>query len=193
MTLMLSQIKAAIIFVVIFSIITGIIYPLFITGLGQLFFPFQANGSMLINHNKIVGSHLIGQHFTLSKYFWGRPSATQPTPYNAINSAGSNLSPTNPELIIAVKSRLDYLLKSHPGSSMPVSLELITASASGLDPHISVDGALFQIPRIAQQRKISTQALRELVTKNSEFDNVNVLALNLALDKLTLSGNHNLE
>ncbi len=186
--MILLQVRAAVIFIGIFSVVTGIIYPLFITGMGQLLFPFQANGSMLTYHGKIVGSSLIGQQFTSSKYFWSRPSATQPTPYNALSSAGSNLSPTNPELIFAVKGRLDTLLRENSGVTMPVPLELVTASASGLDPHISVNGALFQIQRVAKQRKISTQTLKELIAKHSNSNNVNVLELNLALDELMSHG-----
>lgn len=186
--MILSHLRAAMIFVGIFSLVTGVIYPLFVTGFGQLLFPFQANGSMLISQDKVVGSNLIGQQFTSEKYFWGRPSATQPTPYNALSSAGSNLSPTNPELILAVKSRLDLLLKANPNGPMPVPLELVTASASGLDPHISVKGALFQIPRIAKQRKLEAMIIEDLIAKHTKSNNVNVLALNLALDELGLAG-----
>jgi K+-transporting ATPase ATPase C chain len=186
--MILPQLRAAVIFVGLFSVVTGIIYPLFVTGLGQLLFPFQANGSILTHQGRNVGSSLIGQQFTSTKYFWGRPSATQPTPYNALSSAGSNLSPTNPELIFAVKDRLDALLKANPEGAMPVPLELVTASASGLDPHISVKGALFQAPRVAKQRKINITTLQTLINQHTKSDNVNVLALNLALDELSLQG-----
>jgi K+-transporting ATPase ATPase C chain len=186
--MILPQIRAAVIFVGIFSVVTGIIYPLFVTGLGQLLFPFQANGSMLTHQGRTVGSEVIGQQFTSTKYFWGRPSATQPTPYNALSSAGSNLSPTNPELIFAVKSRLDVLLKANPEGPMPVPLELVTASASGLDPHISVKGALFQLPRVAKERKLKAEVLQGLIAKHTTHKNVNVLALNLELDELGLQG-----
>ncbi len=172
-----------------FSIVTGVIYPLFVTGLGQLLFPFQANGSMLIRQDSVVGSKLIGQQFTSPKYFWGRPSVTNPTPYNALSSAGSNLSPTNPKLILAVKNRLDLLLKENPEGPMPVPLDLVTASGSGLDPHISIKGALFQIPRIAKQRKLQVSVLEDLIAKHTKLNNVNVLTLNLALDELVMHGN----
>lgn len=188
--MILPQLRSAMVLVVFFSVVTGVLYPLFVTGLGQLLFPFQANGSMLKSQGRTVGSNLIGQQFTSTKYFWGRPSATQPTPYNALSSAGSNLSPTNPELIFTVKSRLDVLLKANPEGAMPVPLELVTASASGIDPHISVKGALFQVPRVAKQRNLKVAVIEELIAKHTKSNNVNVLALNLALDDLTLQGNN---
>lgn len=188
--MILPQFRAAVIFVGIFSVVTGIIYPLFVTGLGQLLFPFQANGSMLTYQGEIIGSSLIGQQFTASKYFWSRPSATLPNPYNALRSTGSNLSPANPALISSVKARLASLLKQNPEGQMPVPLELVTASASGLDPHISVKGALFQVQRIAKHRKIPEQLLHELIAKHSKSNNVNVLELNLELDELSPQGNN---
>jgi potassium-transporting ATPase KdpC subunit len=190
--MILQQIRATVTFVGILSLITGILYPLFVTGVGQLLFPFQANGSIIINQGKAVGSSLIGQQFTSEKYFWGRPSATSPTPYNALNSSGSNLSPTNPELVLNIKARLEALLNANPNGTLPVPLDLVTASGSGLDPHISIKGALFQAPRIAKQRQLDINLVKDLISKHSKSNSVNVLMLNIALDELQLQRKNSL-
>jgi K+-transporting ATPase ATPase C chain len=153
-------------------------------------FPFQANGSLIVKDGKVVGSTLIGQPFDEPKYFWGRPSATSPFGYNAAASSGSNLSPTNPDLVKAVQGRVEALRAADPGNTAPVPVDLVTASGSGLDPHISPAAALYQVPRVARERKLAPDAVRALVERNTEGrfwgllgePRVNVLALNLALD-----------
>jgi K+-transporting ATPase ATPase C chain len=153
-------------------------------------FPFQANGSLIVKDGKVVGSALIGQPFDEPRYFWGRPSATSPFGYNAASSSGSNLSPTNPDLIKAVQGRVEALRAADPGNTAPVPVDLVTASGSGLDPHISPAAALYQVPRVARERKLAPDAVRALVERNTEGrfwgllgePRVNVLALNLALD-----------
>jgi K+-transporting ATPase ATPase C chain len=171
-------------------VVTGVIYPLVVTGIAQTVFPFQANGSLIVKDGKAVGSALIGQPFDDPKYFWGRPSATSPFADNAASSAGSNLSPTNQELVKAVQGRVDALRAADPGNTVPVPVDLVTASGSGLDPHISPAAALYQAPRVARERKLDPQAVRQLVARHTEGrtfgilgePRVNVLALNLALD-----------
>jgi K+-transporting ATPase ATPase C chain len=175
---------------ILLSLVTGLAYPLLVTGLAQLFFPAQAAGSLVLKDGKPVGSSLIGQPFSEAKYFWSRPSATSPQPYNAAASSGSNLGPTNPALTDAVKSRIEALRAADPGNSQPVPVDLVTASASGLDPHISVAAARYQAARVARERKLSLEQVNALVDRNSESilfgilgePRVNVLALNLALD-----------
>src|ERR1700682_6501394 len=171
---------------VVFTVITGIAYPLLVTLVAQLVFRDKANGSLIGQDGKVVGSELIGQPFSDPKYFWSRASATSPMPYNGASSSGSNQGPTNPALKEAVADRIKAL-----GSDLrPVPADLVTASASGLDPHISPAAAQYQIPRIAKERKIHEQKLRELVAKHTEGrplgifgePRVNVLQLNLALD-----------
>ncbi|NTU47564.1 MAG: potassium-transporting ATPase subunit KdpC, partial [Syntrophobacteraceae bacterium] len=130
-----------------FTLLTGLVYPLAVTGMAQLIFPYQANGSLMQRDGKVIGSELIGQSFTDAKYFWGRPSATAPFAYNAAASSGSNLGPTNPALIDAVRARVKALRAADPQNPAPVPVDLVTASASGLDPHISVAAALYQLPR----------------------------------------------
>src|SRR5262245_19568900 len=172
---------------VVFTVITGIAYPLVITGVSQVAFKDQANGSLIVKDGKVVGSRLIGQAFSDPKYFWTRPSATSPRPYNGASSAGSNQGPTNPALQEAVESRIKDL-----GGQTPVPADLVTASGSGLDPHISPAAAQYQIPRISKARGIPEERLRELVQKYTEGrqlgglgePRVNVLELNLALDGL---------
>jgi K+-transporting ATPase ATPase C chain len=187
---MLAQVRAAIVSLIALTVITGVIYPLIVTGIAQAVFPFQANGSLIIKDGKAVGSALIGQPFDDPKYFWGRPSATSPFADNAASSSGSNLSPTNPDLIKAVQGRVDALRAADPGNTAPVPVDLVTASGSGLDPHISPAAALYQVPRVARERKRDEQAIRQLVDRHTEGrflgilgePRVNVLALNLSLD-----------
>ena len=198
---MLKQIRPAIVFIISFTVITGLVYPLVITGIASVVFPSQAAGSLIEQNGKVIGSSLIGQEFTSDKYFHSRPSATtapdpkDPTktiaaPYNAANSSGSNLGPTSKALIDRVKDDMAKLQKENPGT--PVPIDLVTTSASGLDPDISPEAALFQVPRIAKARNLPEDRLRQLVDENTEGrlfgllgePRVNVLELNLALDRL---------
>jgi K+-transporting ATPase ATPase C chain len=196
---MISQLRPAFLMLLIFTVITGVIYPLVVTGIAQLVFPHQANGSLIVaGGGKIYGSELIGQQFDVPKYFWGRLSATGDFPYNAFNaetltgSSGSNYGPLNPSLIEAVQGRIDALKAADPYNTAPIPVDLVTASGSGLDPHISVAAALYQVHRVAQARGLSDEAVRTLVnqyTKGRQFGflgepRVNVLELNLALDGL---------
>lgn len=184
-----GQIKQAILIFIILSIITGIIYPLFITGIAQVFFRNQANGSLIYQNGKPVGSALIGQAFNNPKYFWGRISATSPASFNAASSSGSNLGPTNPALVEAVKARIKAL-KSADSNSNLIPVDLVTSSASGLDPHISLAAAYYQAPRIARLRGLPEDTIKVLITKHASGrllgligePVVNVLELNLALD-----------
>lgn len=172
------------------SIVTGLAYPLLVTAVAQLVFPEQANGSLIVKDGQAVGSALIGQSFADPKHFWGRLSATSPMPYNAANSGGSNLGPSNPALAEAVKARIDALRAADPGQPGPVPVDLVTASASGLDPHISRAAAEFQVPRVARATGLPEAAVRELVARHTQRawlgfigeTRVNVLQLNLALD-----------
>ena len=187
---MLFQFRAAIVSLIVLTVVTGVIYPLVVTGIAQVVFPFQANGSLIVKDGKVVGSALIGQPFDDPKYFWSRPSATSPFGDNAAASSGSNLSPTNPDLIKAVQGRVDALRAADPGNTAPVPVDLVTASGSGLDPHISPAAALYQVPRVARERKLDPQTVRQMVERSTEGRSlgvlgeprVNVLALNLALD-----------
>jgi K+-transporting ATPase ATPase C chain len=187
---MCRQLRAALVSLGLLTLLTGLVYPLVVTGLAQVVFPRQANGSLIVRNGKAVGSELIGQPFDDPKYFWGRPSATSPSPYNAGSSSGSNLGPTNPDLEKAVKERVEALRTADPGSTGPVPVDLVTASASGLDPHISPAAALFQVRRVASARGVDVAAVRQLVERHVEDrtfgilgePRVNVLALNLALD-----------
>lgn len=196
---MLREIRPAILVLVLLTAITGLAYPLAITGIAGVVFPRQAQGSLIEKDGRVVGSALIGQEFKEDKYFHGRPSATVapdpndssktvPAPYNAANSGGSNLGPTSKALNDRVKEDVEKLKAENPSASVPV--DLVTTSASGLDPDISPDAALFQVPRVAKARSMSEHAVRELVTQNTQGrfagvigePRVNVLALNLALD-----------
>ena len=187
---MLSQIRPAIVLLLLLTASTGLAYPLAITGIAQVVFPHQANGSLIVENGQIVGSELIGQPFDDPRYFWGRPSATAPFPYNAAASAGSNLGPSNPTLQEAVRSRVAALRAADPGNSQPIPVDLVTASASGLDPHISLAAALYQVPRVARERGLSEQDVEALVRRFTTGrqlgvlgePRVNVLKLNLALD-----------
>ena len=188
---MIKHLKPAIILFVLLTVLTGVIYPITITGLAQLVFPVQANGSLITdNRGKVISSALIGQAFNDPSHFWGRPSATAPYPYNAGASKGSNLGPTNPALIDAIKIRLQTLKDIDPDNKAPVPVDLITASASGLDPHISPAAANYQIKRIAKARNLTATQLHNLIATNTESrlwgflgePRVNVLTLNLSLD-----------
>jgi len=187
---MLAHVRPAIVSLILLSVVTGLAYPAIVTVIAQLVFPHQANGSLIVKDGKAVGSTLIGQPFDDPKYFWGRPSATSPFGYNAGASAGSNLSPTNPTLVEAVKGRVEALRAADPGNTAAVPVDLVTASGSGLDPHISPAAALYQVGRVAKARKLEESAVRQLVQQHIEGrqlgflgePRVNVLALNLALD-----------
>jgi potassium-transporting ATPase KdpC subunit len=187
---MLIHLRPALTMLIAFSVITGLAYPLLVTGIAQAVFPYQANGSLIVQDGTVRGSALIGQPFDEPRYFWGRPSATSPFPYNAAASSGSNLSPTNPALVSAVQGRVDALRAADPGNRAPVPVDLVTASGSGLDPHISPAAALYQVPRVARERKLSPETVRALVDRHTEGrvlgllgePRVNVLALNIALD-----------
>jgi K+-transporting ATPase ATPase C chain len=175
---------------VVFTVITGVAYPLVVTGIAQIAFNDQANGSLLREGDKVLGSRLIGQPFSDPKYFWGRPSATSPMPYNGASSSGSNLGPTNPALKEAVAERIKALRDAGGDPLKAVPVDLVTASGSGLDPHISPAAAEYQIPRVARVRNLPEERVRELVQRHTEGrqlgflgePRVNVLALNLALD-----------
>ena len=185
-----TLLRPAISLLVVFTAITGVAYPLAATSLAQLIFPQQANGSLIEKNGKPIGSSLIGQSFTDAKYFWGRPSATSPNPNNASSSSGSNTGPTNPALIDTIKQRIDALHAVDPTNRAPVPVDLITASASGLDPEISPAAAQYQLARVAQARKLSVSQVQALVDQYTSGrtlgilgePRVNVLKLNLALD-----------
>ena len=198
---MLREIRPAIVVLVALTLITGLVYPLAMTGIAEVIFPRQAQGSLIERDGKVVGSELIGQVFTSDKYFHGRPSATTapdpkdatktiPAPYNAANSGGSNLGPSNKALIDRVQGDIEALKKENPAAAVPA--DLVTTSASGLDPHISPEAALFQVPRIAKARNLPEDRIRQLVEDNTEGrflgllgePRVNVLLLNLALDRM---------
>jgi len=187
---MLTHVRAAIVSLALFTVVTGVAYPVLVTLIAQLVFPHQATGSLILKDGKAVGSTLIGQPFDDPKYFWSRPSATSPFGYNAGASGASNLSPTNADLVKAVQGRVDALRAADPGNTAPVPVDLVTASGSGLDPHISPAAALYQVERVAKARKMSAADVRALVEKHTEGrqlgffgePRVNVLALNLALD-----------
>lgn len=189
---MLKELKPAFVMLLGMTILTGVAYPLLVTGIAQGLFANQANGSLIEQNGKVVGSALIGQPFRDPKYFWGRPSATGPTPYNAAASSGSNQGPLNPALEEAVKTRIAALQAADPSQSAPIPVDLVTASGSGLDPHISPAAAAWQAPRIARLRGLSPDAVRELIAQHTQDrqlgvlgeTRVNVLRLNLALDRL---------
>lgn len=192
-SIMKSIFRPALTLFVALSLITGLAYPLLTTGLAQALFPQQANGSLIEQNGKVIGSGLIGQAFSGNHYFWGRPSATSPQSYNAGNSGGSNLGPTNKAQLDAVKGNLDTIRKAHPTQTGPVPVDLVTASASGLDPEISAAAAYYQVDRIAQARQLPAEKVRQLVAQHviaKTFGvfgqaRVNVLRLNLDLDKLS--------
>lgn len=187
---MRAQLRPALVSLLLLSAITGLAYPALVTGIARAVFPGQANGSLIVRDGKPIGSALIGQPFDDPRYFWGRPSATAPFPYNAGASTGSNLGPTNPALIRAVEERVAALRAADPRNTAPVPVDLVTASGSGLDPHISPAAALYQAGRVARARRLDETAVRRLVERHIEGrqfgllgePRVNVLALNLALD-----------
>jgi len=186
------QLRLSVIFVIVFTVLVGLIYPGLSTLIGKTLFSRQAEGSLIEVNGKKVGSEIIGQPFDDPKYFWSRPSATSPFAYNASNSTGSNLGPTNPDFINSVKSRVDALKKADPGNLSPVPMDLVTASGSGLDPHISPAAAQYQASRVAKVRNLSLTKVEELIDQNTQGrwmgfigdPGVNVLKLNLALDSL---------
>jgi K+-transporting ATPase ATPase C chain len=196
---MLSQFRPAAVMLIALTLITGVIYPLVVTGIAQVAFPYQANGSIITLDGQARGSELIGQSFDDPKYFWGRLSATGTFAYNAFNaenltaSSGSNYGPLNPALMEAVQARIDALKAADPQNTAPIPVDLVTASGSGLDPHISPAAALYQVMRVAQARGLSEDTVRALVeqyTEGRQFGilgepRVNVLKLNLALDELS--------
>jgi K+-transporting ATPase ATPase C chain len=186
----MDQLKPAIIILVLLTLVTGVAYPLLVTGIAQIVFPRQANGSLIVKDGKPVGSDLIGQPFDDPKYFWGRLSATAPFAYNAGASTGSNYGPLNPAFHAAAKGRIDALKEADPDNKAPIPVDLVTASGSGLDPHISPAAALYQVSRVAKARKLDEARVRQLVESQIEGrqlgvlgePRVNVLRLNLALD-----------
>ena len=193
---MLSQLRPALVALGIFTILTGLVYPLVVTGIAQVIFPRQANGSLIVRNGQPVGSALIGQSFDDPKYFWGRLSATSPAPYTAFNgdkltgSSGSNYGPLNPALVEAVQTRIKALQEADPTNTAPIPVDLVTASGSGLDPHMSPAAAAYQVGRVARARGLSEATVRHMVARHTEGrtlgllgePRVNVLALNLALD-----------
>jgi K+-transporting ATPase ATPase C chain len=193
---MISQLRPAVFMLLILTVITGVIYPLAVTGIAQVIFPHQANGSLIVVNGKTYGSELIGQQFDQPKYFWGRLSATGNFPYNAFNadtltgSSGSNYGPLNPALTQAAQARIDALKAADPNNTAPIPVDLVTASGSGLDPHISVAAALYQVHRVATARGLDEAQVKSLIDKYTlgrQFGflgvpRVNVLLLNLALD-----------
>jgi K+-transporting ATPase ATPase C chain len=189
---MSSLLRPAVVLFLILTAVTGIAYPLVVTGIAQVVFPSQAAGSLIMKDDKAVGSRLIGQSFSEPKYFWGRPSATSPQPYNGVASSGSNLGPLNPALIDAVKPRIEALHAADPTNTAPIPVDLVTASGSGLDPEISVAAAEYQASRVARVRGLSADAVRTLIASHTQDKTlgvigeprVNVLELNLALDRL---------
>ena len=194
---MVSQIRAALVVFAALTLVTGVAYPLLVTGISQAAFPHQANGSLVVRDGKTVGSELIGQSFDDPKYFWGRLSATSDSngkalPYNGGSSVASNLGPTNPALIDEVKGRVDALKSADPDNRSPIPVDLVTSSGSGLDPHITPAAALYQVHRVAKTRRLDDARVRALVQEHTEErqlgilgePRVNVLELNLALDSI---------
>ena len=194
---MLSQLRPALVSLGIFTLLTGFLYPLVVTGLAQVLFPGRANGSLIVRNGQPVGSALIGQPFDDPKYFWGRLSATSPAPYTAFNaekltgSSGSNYGPLHPALLDAVQGRIKALKDADPGNTAPIPVDLVTASGSGLDPHLSPAAAAYQVGRVARARGLSEPAVRQVVAQYTAGrtlgllgePRVNVLAVNLALDQ----------
>lgn len=186
-----NTLRPALILFVLLSLLTGIVYPYAVTGVARIAFPAQAEGSLLMKDGAPVGSLLIGQNFSDPGHFWGRPSATTPMPYNGASSGGANQGPLNPALVDAVKARVAALRAADPDATGPVPADLVTSSASGLDPHISPAAALYQAPRIARLRKLPAARVEQLIEAHTEQrllgllgePRVNVLALNLALDR----------
>jgi potassium-transporting ATPase KdpC subunit len=188
----IDNIRSALSVLIIMAILTGLAYPGAITLLAKSLFPEKANGSLLVHNGEVIGSKLIGQNFSENRYFWGRPSATKDFPYNALHSAGSNLGPTNPLLLVAIKARIDMFRKADPRNTDLIPVDLVTASSSGLDPEISPRAALYQINRIARAHGYKSDVIRRLINLHIEKrqfgfmgePRVNVLELNLFLDAL---------
>ncbi|WP_444548660.1 potassium-transporting ATPase subunit KdpC [Candidatus Magnetomonas plexicatena] len=188
----MAVLRTSIISLVVFTVILGIIYPLAMTGIAQSVFPDKANGSIIIKNGKAVGSYLIGQPFTDPGYFWSRPSATTPYPYNGASSSGSNLGQNNPDLQKALAERIAALKSADPENTKPIPIDLITSSGSGLDPHISPSAALYQVHRVAKHRGLNDSVIASLVEKLIEHRQfgvfgepvVNVVKLNMGLDEL---------
>jgi potassium-transporting ATPase KdpC subunit len=189
---MKTLLRPAVSLFILLTAVTGVVYPLAVTGLAKVAFPEAADGSLIVKDGKPVGSSLIGQNFSDPKYFWGRPSATSPQPYNASASSGSNQGPLNPALVDAVKGRIDALKAADPDNKLPIPADLVNASASGLDPHISPEAAAYQVARVASQRHLPPADIKALVSQHTEGrqwgvfgePRVNVLQLNIALDSL---------
>ncbi len=189
---MWHQARTAIALFIMMTLLTGVVYPLLITGLTAVLFPYQSGGSIIMKGEKKTASQLIGQEFNSPRYFWGRPSATTPAGYNAASSTGSNLGPSNPDLKKSISVRLAALRSADPDNRMPVPADLVTASASGLDPHISPAAALYQISRVAKARGLDEKKVAALVMKNIRDrqlgflgePTINVLQLNMALDAM---------
>jgi K+-transporting ATPase ATPase C chain len=189
---MKNLLRPALTLFVLLTLVTGVVYPLAVTGVAKVAFPAQAEGSLVTRNGQVVGSSLIGQNFSDPKYFWGRPSATSPMPYNAANSGGSNQGPSNPALVDAVKGRVEALRAADPGNTAPVPVDLVTASASGLDPEISAAAAEYQIGRVARARALAPDVVKSLIARETTERlfgllgerRVNVLRLNLELDRL---------
>ena len=187
-----ASLRPALVLFLLLSVLTGFLYPLIVTGLAQLLFPVQAAGSLVAQNGQAVGSRLIGQSFSDPRYFWSRPSATTPQPYNGAASTGSNLGPRNPQLTDAVKTRIAALRAADPTNSAPVPIDLVTASGSGLDPEMSLAAANFQAARVARARGLAPERVQALIAQHTEGrllgvigePRVNVLELNLALDAL---------
>jgi K+-transporting ATPase ATPase C chain len=185
-------VRPAITLFIALSVITGIVYPVAVTGISKALFPDAASGSLVVKNGKPVGSLLIGQNFVDPKYFWGRPSATSPQPYNGTASGGSNQGPLNPALVDAVKGRIDALKAADPDNKLPIPVDLVTASGSGLDPHISPAAADYQADRVARVRQLDAKLVRQFIAQHTEGRDlgvfgeprVHVLKLNLALDEL---------
>ena len=182
--------RPALVLFFLLTLVCGVIYPYLITGIGQLAFPYQAEGSLITRNGQVLGSSLIGQSFSSAKYFWGRPSATGPMPNNAGASSGSNQGPLNPALIAAVKGRIDTLKAADPTNTAPIPVDLVTASASGLDPDMSIAAAVYQAGRIARERSVPLDQVNNLIAAHTQLQyfgffgepRVNVLELNVALD-----------
>ena len=191
MSSMTKTLRPAVVLFAGLTLLVGVVYPLAMTGIGKVAFADKAEGSLIVRDGKIVGSSLIGQAFSSPQYFWSRPSATGPMPNNAVNSSGANLGPTNPAQIDAVKGRIDALKAADPTNTAMIPVDLVTASGSGLDPEISLAAAYYQMPRIARERKMGVDQVRDIIDQLAQHPvmgmfgepRVNVLALNLALDK----------
>jgi K+-transporting ATPase ATPase C chain len=188
----MNQLRPSLVMLALMTVLTGVVYPVAVTGVAQLLFPARANGSLIVRDGTLTGSTLIGQQFTDAKYFWGRLSATGPFPYNAAASSGSNYGPLNDAMFVAVQGRIDALRAADPSQTAPVPVDLVTSSGSGLDPDLSPAGASYQIDRVAQMRGVDRAEVAALVAVHTQGrqlgflgePRVNVLALNLALDAL---------